>query len=70
VNQLSHFEENLLTELREVVAERAAPGVSPGDDPLTVLPDDLEGRATGYQYFLVQYAVSGPVAPCVLVDVP
>ncbi len=55
-------------------------GVAPGYEPLTVLPDELagrtlvvEGRATGWgaeQYFFVQYAVSGPVAPCVLVDVP
>ncbi|MBB4910121.1 hypothetical protein [Actinophytocola algeriensis] len=53
-----------------------------GDDPLTVLPDDLEGktlilegRLTPWdndprkQFLFVQYAVSGPVAPCVLVDI-
>jgi hypothetical protein len=52
-----------------------------GDEPLTVRPDDLAGKTlviegrvvTGWgtqQYFFAQFAVSGPVGPCVLVDIP
>jgi hypothetical protein len=55
-------------------------GIDRGDEPLRVLPTGLEGktlvvegRDAGWgteQFLFLQYAVSGPVAPCVLVDVP
>jgi hypothetical protein len=55
-------------------------GVDRGDEPLTVWPDDLEGktlvlegRGESYDpdvFVLMQYVASGPVAPCVLVDMP
>jgi hypothetical protein len=54
-------------------------GVPRGDEPLTVWPDDVEGKTLVIEgrgeshdpdlFLLVQYVVSGPVAPCVLVDV-
>ena len=54
-------------------------GVDRGNEPLRVWPDDvegktlvLEGRAESHDpdlFLLTQYVVSGPVDPCVLVDV-
>lgn len=53
-------------------------GVNRGDEPLTVWPDDVEGKTLVLEgrgeshdanlFLLTQYVVSGPVAPCVLVD--
>jgi hypothetical protein len=53
-------------------------GVDRGDEPLTVWPDDVEGKTLVIEgrgeshdtnlFMLVQYVVTGPVAPCVLVD--